>query len=180
MAKPNGQEMVNIFANEENPTASAEQMDRFTNNLSADIEGFIEAMKEAPEEVKARFSTISILWIKKMTKLHESEAYDLRNEYSAETSVELSRLLGDALATFHPEYTGYVDRFQLTEEDFPLEVDFVEEKARTHRTLQQTFSGMVFRWLAVMGEASSDTFIQKVSQKINDNMDENFYAVPMI
>lgn len=178
MAKPNGQEMVNIFASEENPATSADQMDRFTNNMSADIEGFIEAMKKAPEEVKTRFSTISLLWIKKMTKLHEGDWYDLRNEYSAKTSVEISNLLGDSLATFHPKYEGYVDRY--SEEDFSFEVDFVEEKARTHRTLQQTFTGMVFQWLVVMGEVSGDAFIQEVSRKVKDAMEENFYSVPMI
>lgn len=178
MAKPKGQEMVNIFASEENPTTSAEQVDRFTNNMSADIEGFIEAMKEQSEEVKTRFSTISLLWIKKLTQLYDGGWYDLRSEYSAKTSSEISKLLGDSLATFHPEYQGYVDRY--SEEDFSFEVDFVEEKARTHRTLQQTFSGIVFRWLAVMGDVSEDTFIQEVSEKIKGSMEEKFFAVPMI
>lgn len=178
MGKLNGQEMVDVFASEENPKVSAEQMDDFTNNMSADVEGFIEAMKKASEEVKTRFSTISLLWIKKMTKLHEGEWYDLRNEYSAETSVEISNLLGESLTAFHPEYDGYVERYDKKNSSFVIK--FVEEKSRTHRTLQQTFSGIVFRWLAVMGDVSEDAFIQETSRKVKEHMEESFHSVPMI
>jgi hypothetical protein len=179
MAKSNGQEMVKILVEEQNPIELAEKMDDFINNFTADTEGFFKALKEEDELVKVRFSTISLLWLKKMNHYIEADWYDLRNKYSVETSQQLSRILGENLLNFQPDYTGYIDR-ENEEEDQTFEVDFVEKLSRTHRTLQQTFSGMVFHWLTIMNETVQDPFFVRISEQVNQNMEKSFAKTPMI
>lgn len=181
MAKPTGKEMVVIFKEEQNPIALAEKMDDFVNNFTADLDGFVKALKEEDESLKVRFATISLCWIKKMNKYLEQDWYDLRNKYSIETSDKIRKILGEELDTFYPKYNGYLDSYyREEEEDQPFEVDFVEKMARTHRTLQQTFSGMVFHWLSVMHESMESEFFVQVSQKVSQGTEGDFHRTPMI
>jgi hypothetical protein len=181
MAKPTGQEMVVIFREEQNPISLAEKMDNFVNNFTADLDGFVDALKKEDESLKVRFATISLFWIKKMNKYLEQDWFDLRNQYSIETSDKIRKILGESLENFHPEYTGYLDPYyREEEEDQPFEVEFVEKMARTHRTLQQTFSGLVFHWLSVMQDSMENEFFVGVSQKISQGTEKDFHGTPMI
>ncbi|PLS19003.1 hypothetical protein CVD28_00960 [Bacillus sp. M6-12] len=185
MAKPTGKEMVAIFKEEKDAIALANQMDNFVNNFSADTEGFVEAMKVEDEETKIRFATISLFWVKKLNDYLEKDWYDLRNKYSVETCQQISKFLGEDLQSFYPEYTGHLDPYYNEEEEaeewkIEFEVNFVEKMARTHRTLQQTFSEIVFHWLTVMNESMENEFFIKVSKKIEENLEKGFHRTPMI
>lgn len=178
MKKPTGQEMVIMFKEEKNPVALADKMDDFVNNMSVDLKSFVDALKVEDESVKVRFSTISLFWVKKLSYNFSQKWFDLRNKYSAETCDKIQKILGEDLENFHPGYPGYSDPY--SEEDESFEVEFIEKMSRTHRTLQQTFSGLVFLWLAEMQETMEDSFFVNASKKITTNLEEGFHGTPFI
>lgn len=172
-----GKEMVVTFKEEKNPSKLARIMEDFVNNFLVDIDGFVEALKQEEESVKIRFSTICLLWVKKLNFYKKEDWFDLRNQYSVETCEKIQHILGNDLELFIPEYKGYIDEEQEIEN---FEILFVEEMGKAHRTLQQTFSGIVFKWLKDMHEVMEEEFFNRISQKIKSNFDEDFYRTPMI
>jgi hypothetical protein len=172
-----GKEMVLTLKEEKNPSKLARIMQDFVNKLIVDIDGFVEALKKEEESVKIRFATISLLWVKKLNFYKKEEWYDLRNEYSVETCEKIQHLLGNDLESFMPDYQGFIDEEQEIEN---FEILFVEEMGRAHRTLQQTFSGIVFKWLRDMHESLEDEFFIDISQRIKSSFSEEFYRTPMI
>jgi hypothetical protein len=175
-----GKEMVLTFKEEKNPSKLARIMENFVNNFLVDIDGFVEALKQEEESVKIRFSTICLLWVKKLNFYKKEDWFDLRNQYSVETCEKIQHILGNDLESFIPEYKGYIDEEQEIENEIEnFEILFVEEMGKAHRTLQQTFSGIVFRWLRDMHEVMEDEFFC-ISQKIKSNLEEDFWRTPMI
>ena len=62
----------------------------------------------------------------------------------------------------------------------PFEWIFVEQMSRTHRTLQQTFSGIVFEWLSELENMETSKELTNISKKINENLDDRFFKTPLI
>lgn len=193
MTKLTGQELVKVLKEETNASLVASKFDRFVNSTSVDSEGFIGALKEDDESVKIRFSTIALLWIKKGNYQYKQNWFDLRNKYAMKTSSEIYKLLGDTLKNFFPQYDGHIPVVEKTfaelaedkkngiePETESFEELFVEDMARSHRTLQQAFSGVVFKWLSVMDESMSDNYFSQVGKTITTNLDDRFYFTPFI
>lgn len=193
MAKLTGEQMKQVFKEESNVETLVSTFENFVNNFIVDTKKFNESLKNEEEAVKVRFATISLLWIKKCNYLYLQDFYDLRNEYSVKIASEIYNLLGDKLKDFYPEYEGYnkedLKSYAEKREDAKngvkpspqsFEVLFVELMARSHRTLQQTFSGMIFNWLYIMSESMNTELFIEVGKVIQSNFDDGFYLTPMI
>jgi len=160
----------------------------FVNCFSFDKKGFIDGVKE--EKDKEKILDVALLWLIKLKFLKNIEYYDLRNKYSVELGVKVVEVLHDEVEKIRAKYsyegvvldedyergsylvdTGgefYIEDIELI--PIEKEVMFVETMAREHRTLQQSFSGLVFEVLTLFPE------IEKRLQALG----ENFWNVPMI
>lgn len=160
----------------------------FVNCFSFDKKGFIEGVKEAKD--KEKILDVLLLWLIKLEFLKDNKYYDARNEYSIELGVKIAKVLHDEVEKTRAKYSY---EGVILEEDYEMgsylvdaggefciedtelipiekEVMFVETMAKEHRTLQQSFSGLVFEVLTLFPE------IEKRLQALG----ENFWNVPMI
>lgn len=181
-----GKEMVKVFGETNEPKKLAKIMDNFINSFSCDKQGFIENLKLSDNNVKNRFTIISLMWIKKLNYFKEINWFDGRNEYSINTAVKIQSVLGDDLNILINNYDGRMDNddfeYEETEEGkkVPFEWIFVEQMSRTHRTLQQTFSGIVFEWLSELENMDTSKELTNISKRINENLDDRFFKTPLI
>lgn len=160
----------------------------FVNSFSFDKKGFIDGVKEAKD--KEKILDVLLLWLIKLEFLKDNKYYDARNECSIEIGVKIANELHDEVIRISDIY-GYEG--VILEEDYEMgsylvdiedegnienyefvpiekEVMFVETMAREHRTLQQSFSGIVFEALILFPE---------IEKKLK-TLEGNFWEVPMI
>lgn len=179
-----GQVFIEALQTEESPKKMAEIISQFVNNLSLDSTQFIDELMSAPKIARMRFSTFSILWLRKLLFFKEMGFFDLRNQYSVETGAKLYQQLGELLEQFHPEYEGVVTFEELKKEKGEglfFESIVIEHVAMDHRTLQQSFSGLVFHWLYEMEKVMpDDTYFSQIGQMVHHLMEPLFYKAPLI
>lgn len=133
------------------------------NTLSFKPEKFVEAVL-TDSLSRETFLQIALLWIDKMSNTKE---FDKRNEYSIEVSKKIAELenVKSAIAFYRKMFTDEnlkdfnfskctsVDSFFKTAVRVrcPIPVIVVEYMSREHRTIQQTFSSLVFYFLLKSG-----------------------------
>lgn len=151
----------------------------FVNCFSFDKKGFIDGVKE--EKDKEKILDVALLWLIKLKFLKNIGYYDLRNKYSVELGVKIAEVLHDEVEKIRAKYSY---EGVILEEDYERgsylvdtggefcieKVMFVETMAREHRTLQQSFSGLVFEVL---------TLFPEIEKKLK-TLEGNFWEVPMI
>lgn len=154
-----GRIMADLLFGEFDGKELAEKTSDFVNSFSYDKKGFIEAVKNRDD--KERILDIAFLWILKLNTLKVKRWYDLRNEYSVDTGSELSHIFEPELATISEKYNyfgDFIDRYNVEHKAddegnaIAEEVLFIETMARAHRTLQQSFSGIIFEVLSIIPE----------------------------
>lgn len=117
----------------------ADEFDDYVNSLSCDNEAAVNAMLKA-ENVEY-YKNLSIAWIKKLHEMYNNRLYDGRNEYACK--------LGNAIYNAMAEYMSYTEDISVN--------DFVTTMSRNHRTLQQSFSSIVFLFLSKIYEKELGT-----------------------
>jgi len=180
-----GKEMVKAFEEMKNPKELAEAMSDFVNSFTYDQQGFIDGMKEASVELQVEYTLICLAWIKKLNYLKSVNWYDGRNEYSINVGVEIHSLLKDELNSLLDGYNGQMDEMDYKYEagkETPVDFKwiFVEKISRSHRTLQQSFSGIVFTWLSELENLNLREDLTKMSKTINEKLEYRFFRTPLI
>lgn len=136
----------------------ADVVSDMTNTMTFRGEGFAESMRDASDEVKALFTDISLLWLMKLNYFNDIKYFDSRNEFSVEMAVELWKVFKDTpvVGTASQEIIEYTQSQSnvLLDSDLDFRAGFVIYFSMEHRTLQQTFSGLVFNWLKNMSVSS--------------------------
>lgn len=183
MYKSDGIEMVKRFKTEEDAKKLAELVSDFVNNMSCNIKEFVEAMSEQDSELKNQFTDICLCWIKKLNYFSEKKWFDLRNQYSVETANSLNKILKVEVDAVAPDYKGSMDEYNFRNEmgkGVQFETLFTERLGNTHRTLQQTFSSIVFMWLYKMEDFEVSDNYKLISSKVQSNFDEYIWNTPFI
>ena len=100
------------------------------NNLFYDFRELVTRLSEN-EKAKGNMEALSAEWIRVLHNQHEEHRYDARNEYSVSIGEEL--------------YSMYQSEPWM--EGNPILREIAGEMSFQHRTIQQTFSGMIFEFL---------------------------------
>ena len=108
------------------------------------------------EDTKHSFGKIATCWLKMQSK---NEHFDDRNQYSIET----------AKAIMSSE--GVEEVLAPVEDDDVWVKEFCEKMSKNHRTLQQTFSGIVFYYLHSVWTRT---------QELSLNLKTNWWGCPFI
>lgn len=162
----NGKVMANKFFSEYDGEKLANEMSDFVNSFSFDLDGFLEGVNE--QEKKQKILDVFFLWIKHQPPVERKGFYDARNEYSVQTANKLQEVFRKEIEEVS-ERLGYNTEWEITSED-TKEVAFVKKMGREHRTLQQSFSKIVFRSLLLFPELEGGL----------QNLEEGFWKMPMI
>lgn len=117
----------------------AGEFDDYVNSLSCDNEAAVNTMLKA-ENVEY-YKRLSIAWIKKLHEMYTNRLYDGRNEYACK--------LGNTIYNEMTEHINYTEDISVN--------DFVTTMSRNHRTLQQSFSSIVFLFLSKIYEKELGT-----------------------
>lgn len=112
----------------------ANEASRMCNVLRLDTEKTVTEVREDNESSEIFLNQIALPWVIKLNEMAQSEKYDDRNEMSVTIGAAFYRVASQL------EYLPC----RLT----AWSKDFVEGMSREHRTIQQTFSGIVFLYLA--------------------------------
>ena len=118
----------------------ADEFDDYVNSLSCDNEAAVNIMLKA-ENVEY-YKKLSIAWIKELHEMYTNQLYDGRNEYACK--------LGNAIYNAMTVYMEY------TEGNASVN-NFVAIMSRNHRTLQQSFSSIIFLFLSKIYEKELGT-----------------------
>ena len=104
------------------------------NTFGLDVEGISNAIQDQPTARK-NFAKIALSWIHELYDMKLHDAYDGRNEFS----VWIGAVLYNCLPIVAPRF-----KYELS----PVGMEFSVKFSREHRTLQQSFSSIVFRFLS--------------------------------
>lgn len=160
MNRLTAQEMAEQFKTQKDPIQLYKDMDWFINSFSIPKKEFLNVIKELKPRFQKRWTNICLLWCLKLSELYSKGYYDDRNKQSCMVSQEV---VWNYRSSF-PDKTK-----------FDFENQFVDEMARTHRTLQQNFSGIVFLWFKMEADAGKSPFKALVKK-----LPERFYYLPCI
>lgn len=149
MSRKTGKELVEIFSTVKDPQILYKELDSFVNCFIVDDFGFIEAMKQQKPEIKEKWTNICLLWCLKLSELYCDGYYDDRNKCSCEIANKVMN-----------NFTGEFPDMKETD----LECAFVERFSRNHRTLIQTFSGLIFNWLVMLAVENKQPYKALVEQ----------------
>lgn len=182
-----GKEIAELILKDFDGKEMANEMSTFVNSFSIDKKGFLEGVSENTD---ALFDII-FLWLIKLRFLKKINYYDLRNEYSVKTGAKLAELFKEEVEAIERlyQYNGSLDYedyesgmywnelsdkekedSEYKEIEIETEIMFVEAMSREHRTLQQSFSGLIFELL---------TLFPEFSQRLEE-LDDNFFKAPLI
>lgn len=163
-----GKIMAKMFFEDYDGKDLSRSMSDFVNSFSFDKKGFLEYIEES--EDKNKILNVLLLWLIKLEYLKDKKFFDLRNEYSVNIGTEIANLLHDKVVyvSDYCNYEGVISEENLKPID--KEVVFVEEMGKTHRTLQQSFSGIVFEALLLFPEIKDELI----------SLEYNFHKVPLI
>lgn len=85
------------------------------------------------DDVREPFLELSLAWVEQLAAIYDEQSYDDRNEYACRVGAAIV-----ALPAFAPYKNSEVSE---------VAKQFAKRFRHEHRTLQQTFSGVVFRFL---------------------------------
>lgn len=154
-----GKEVLDLFYSDYKGEELAEKVEDFVNNYTFDQSGFVEEIKT--REDKEKILPILLFWILKLKIINDCKRYDLRNEYSVIIGKKIYKIL-------HNEIN---DMYNKTSKSIREGVCFIEAMSKAHRTLQQSFSGLIFESLLCFPE---------LKEKLLIELDEDFYKTPLI
>lgn len=147
---------------------TAESFTDLVNSSVFKSDDVVKELINANIQVQFDFLNICLLWIYKLDYLAttDTQRYDQRNKYSVDTGNLIYRELKYYMSgvLMRDECDG-VKTYQLSckddylnDVDLPYEVSFVQYMSLSHRTLQEEFSEIVFKWLLIEQEGLPDIF----------------------
>lgn len=166
----NGKNIAEKFFVDYDGKELAKEVSDFVNPFFYDREGFIERIKE--EKDKTPILNIVLLWLIKLEFLEDNNYYDERNKCSIEAGNQLRGVLSDKVVYVSSlfKYKGIIDHKDYENNNsINKEILFVETMGRDHRTLQQSFSSLIFETLTLFPE------IQDKIKSLNE-----FWKLPLI
>ena len=119
------------------------------NNLFYNFRELVTRLSEN-EKAKENMEALSAEWVRVLHKQREEHRYDARNEYSVS--------VGEELYSMHQSEPWMKEN--------PIFREIAGEMGFQHRTIQQTFSGLIFE------------FLNKVHPEIA--LEDSWYRCPMI
>jgi hypothetical protein len=137
-----------------------------TYGLSTDV--FLELMKSQKPKVKKLWTMICWHWITNLSKNHLDNELDARNKQAC--------------------YTGYRIYQSSIYRDEPLTIlfdesfisVFIRKMARDHRTIQQSFSSLVFAWLDYLATEKKARKETRALAEIKKERGDKWYRMPLI
>jgi len=151
------QELMELLGAGVNPKSVEKEFYYYCNQQPTDINGLLTLIENSTdEEFKAFWYDICLLWIAKCHKYLLKDYFDDRNAQSVKIGDMLYDILFDEVqeACKKYNYNGWVlDNYDYEEEmdahENPIHfsVIFVESMGREHRTIQQTFSKVIYWYL---------------------------------
>ena len=161
-----GKEMADKLLKMENGEKAAMDISDFVNSFTFDGKGFITEIEKRED---TKYLNIAYLWLFMLHIQNVLNMYDERNEYSVKIGDKLFSILHDEISDMIKNgFTENSLKAEYDKEDSSQELLFVKKMSREHRTLQQSFSGLVFEGLT------------KYPNKKLEVMDSQFYRVPII
>ena len=112
----------------------ANEASRICNVLCLSTEKIVSEIRESSEASNVFLNFIALPWIGKLYEMEQKGLYDGRNEIAVKTGAAL--------------YKTSVQLDFVSCKPTDLNNDFVLAMSREHRTIQQSFSGIVFQYLA--------------------------------
>lgn len=159
----------------EDPVQLVDAINKEINRFGVPYNDIINEIRNDPY-VNERFYELAAHWIESEAKAYADGMYDDRNEDSAKKCAELAnkdfvrnalKWQDDYTTVIKQAITGYDERQYMDET--PLR--------RMHRTLKQTFSGLVFRYL---DEVVINDYFLDVLQDMREKYGEQWYRCPLI
>lgn len=146
-----GRYLAEMFFNDFDGAELAYITEDFVNSFTFDKEGFISYMVE--QEDKSVILDMAFLWIANLKCKKDNGWYDLRNEAAVIVGAEIYEIFKDeieAIMQFYNYNGAYLDE----DYNYAEIVYFVHHLGNAHRTLQQSFSSMIFELLSILSETS--------------------------
>lgn len=150
------------------------QGEEIAHALSRQVNGYLdrdyhEKLKEEMEKANLStgdFTVLALVWIKKLSELHEEGRFDGRNEaacgFGGRTMKEV------------PEIEEY-----LRKGTAQYATAFAEKLSFEHRTLQQAVTKLLYKWIELYSTESSDPE-DKIAAKVLERVPEEYRWFPLI
>lgn len=144
------------------------------NRFGVPIKSLVEEIKADPD-TKRKFKALAMLWIEQEAQNYMQRRYDGRNEYSIGICYELSQQCQTTRNTKNTQ-----SKYQLLAHDilYGCENGKVHGITSMHRTIKQTFSGLVFYFLESM--KGNNREINRMIKPVQKRYGEYWYSCPMI
>ena len=138
------------------------------NTYGLSITEFLALMKNQKPKTKKLWTMICWHWIARLSKNHLDKDFDPRNEQAC--------------------YTGYRIYHSSIYADEPLAVlfdegfisIFIRSMAHDHRTIQQSFSSLVFAWLDYLAAEKKARRETRALAEIKKERGDKWYRMPLI
>jgi hypothetical protein len=152
------------------------QGEEIAHALSRQVNGYLdrdyhEKLKEEMEKANLStgdFTVLALVWIKKLSELHEEGRFDGRNEaacgFGGRTMKEV------------PEIEEYF-RDESPKTEYAMR--FADEMSRDHRTLQQSVTKLLHKWIELYSTESSDPE-DKIAAKVLERVPKEYCWFPFI
>lgn len=128
-------EKLNHASEELDPKGVAAAAGYLVNSFSIDRHGFVGCINQYYPLAKQNFTEMAVAWVHELYDMKLCSEYDGRNEFAVFIGADLD----DCLARFAPGINYRLTKFGRA---------FAEQFRREHRTLQQSFSSIVFLFLS--------------------------------
>lgn len=138
----------------------------FCNTYSFNIKRFQELIKQKPKRIKT-WSNICWYWVENLAKDYLAEKYDLRNRQSCNTACIIQQTVDEK----------YDPLPKLMRDDF-ISV-YIGGIAYGHRTIQQSFTSLVFAWLEYLAVDKNNKKAKHAIKKIKETYGSHWYEMPM-
>jgi len=138
------------------------------NTYGLETETFLDLMKNQKPKVKKLWTMICWHWITRLARNHMDEEFDERNKQACYTGYRIyqsSIYMEEPLAVLFDE--GFV----------PV---FIRKMARDHRTIQQSFSTLVFAWLDYLATEKKARRETRALTQIKKERGDRWYRMPLI
>ena len=139
------------------------------NTYGLDRKAFLELMAAQKPKIRKIWTDICWHWVKYLSRAYSDDRYDKRNEQSCYTG----RHLYSASV-----YGGDEPLPDLPRDNFIR--DFIAEMAYDHRTIQQSFSSLVFAWLNYLAEVKGEQKSKRAVKEIKKMRGDCWHSMPMI
>jgi len=159
--------LVEALANG-NPKEIVAAVEEDVNNLLIQYEKMVKEIQEN-QEISQKFKILATQWIASAAQDYEEKwNYDGRNEYSC---MICSKFMETCFmkCSMAPE---------LETDDMKTAKKVVKQMAGMHRTLKQSFSGLIFRYL--VAEVESDHVLEEAVTYMNRTVRVGWEFCPMI